>query len=1519
MQYKSKQFSSIKKFRKIVVRFFIGILLLILLLGILFTLPPVQTFVGKIVTKELKKATGADINVEKVAISVFLGVKLKGVLIKDHHQDTLIYSKNIQTKIIGKRKLLNGDLIFGDLKADNLTFYLTTYKGEENSNINIFVEKFENDNPKSDKPFILKAKNLKIINGRFKVENQNRKTPVAVDFTRLNASLNDFSIVRDLITADAELFSFLYNGGIFVENLTGKAKYSRNQIHLLDLEAKTKEKTFLKGNIILNYNEGDLADFTDKVVINVDFEKGSKLASNDIYFFYPELVQNKIYDFSTKADGTLNDFLAKNLFLSDGNMIVNGDLHFKNITVVEERGFTISGNITELKTSNKSLKELLPNILENKLPSQLDNLGNVLMTGQIRLTRNDLDLKSNIVTQIGNLTTDLKMQNITDSYNTMYQGDIVTQNFDLGRFLNNKTIGKVSANLTANGKGFTQETVNTSINGTVSSVYFNGYNYRKILVNGDLKQPFFQGEVHIDDDNIKLSFDGIFDFASKIKHYDFEAQIDYADLNKLNLFTRDSISILKGNIIFEGEGNSLDDISGKLNFSRASYQNQNDIYFFEDFNITSEFDKDKVRTIAINSPDIIEGNITGRFRYTELPNIFENALGSLYTNYSPHKIHEKQFLRFNFSVYNKIVEVFFPQISFGNNTFIRGNINPDEEIFKLNFATPTLEIGENTIHKIDLQVDTKNPLFNAYVEMDSISNKYYKISDFGMINVKNNDTLYFRTEFKGGEKQQDFYNLNMYYTIDKDRNSIVGFQKSELHFKDYMWHLNEYDNHDSRVVFHRSLSDFSIDNFMLSHQNQFVQFGGIIKGANYKDLDLNFRDVDLSKITPYIDKLRLEGILNGNVNFRQDENTFRPISSLEVMNMAINEIELGDLTVDVEGDETLSKFGINAYLFRDDDNIFVMEGDLQNLNKQTFANLDIRTNNLNLIPFSEFGGEVMTNIRGFATGRATVSGNLKNPEINGRLFLDKAGLKVPYLNTDFDFENNTIVDITERQILFGHVNLTDSKYKTKGSLNGVINHKLFSDWVLDLNLSSNRLLILDTDYTDDAMYYGTAFIKGNATIKGATSGLVISADATSEKGTHIVIPVGDSKSAGEASHINFLSPDQKYNKDKITGERFTTSGLELKLNLNVTPEAAIDIIINRDTGHAIRGGRGNGTLELDINTLGRFTMNGIFTVEEGKYDFRYGGLISKEFNVRKGGTITWSGNPLLANMNIQGVYATEANPAVLLDNPSFNRKIPVNLIIDVKGTLEALQEPDFDIMFPSVSSVLQSEIQYKLSDADTRRTQAFALLATRNFLGSAGMASGALAGSLTETASNLFNNLILDDNSVFQIDVDYQVANRNPNQTRDIDNSDRLGINLSTQINEDITINGKLGVPVGGTQQSVVVGNVEILMRLNEDRSLNARVFNRENDVNYFGEGIGYTQGIGLTWEVDFDSFGELVRKIFPKKKTEDEKSTPNTYFDMDSDFNKEYQEFIKRRGQQRNKDLKKEEEPEVERVPDPF
>lgn len=1485
-----------------------------MLLGILFTLPPVQTFVGRIVTKELKKSTGADISVGKVAVTVFGSVKLKEVLIRDHHNDTLIYASRIQTRIIGKRKLINnGDLIFGNLRADNLTFYLTTYKGEEDSNINIFVEKLENDKPKSNKPFVLTAVNLRVTNGRFVVTNHNKQKPVSVDFKKVNVDFDNFSIHRDVITAESKYFSFLFNDGVFMENLKGRLKYSNNQIHILNLDAQSKEGSLLTGAIVLNYQKGDLAEFTDRVVMDVLFEKGSKLATNDLNYFYPEFAENRIWDFSTKASGTLNDFLADDLWVYDENMLLNANLAFKNITVAGEREFSISGDITEIYTSNKELKEMMPRVLGVKLPDVLDSPGRISLNGNIYLDRHNLNLKSNIRTQIGNLTTDFQMHDITNPTNTSYQGTVTANNFHLGKLLKQNILGRATGTVDIKGKGFTLESVDNVVKGKLQKFDFNGYHYQNILIGGSMTKPEFRGEVHIDDPNVKLSFEGMAALSASVKKYDLKAQIDYADLNVLQLVTRDTLSVIKGNIHVEAEGNTLDEMAGRLNFRNTSYQNHNDIYYFEDFTVTSEFNERKIRTIAINSPDIIEGVFIGRYHFKELGKIFENALGSLYTNYSPHKIEENQFVRFNFSIYNKIIEVFYPNISLGSNTIIRGHLNPDEEVFKLNFITPTLEIGENRIDQINLQIDNKNPLYNAYVEIDSIRTPLYKISDFGLINVSHNDTLYFRTEFKGGDKNQDYYNLNLYHTINEDNNSVVGFQKSELFFKDFLWFLNEENNQDNKVVFNKSIRDFTIEKIKLSHEDKSVDLFGEVRDTTYKDIHLDFKDVPLAKVMPTIDKVELDGILNGTIHFEQDHDIYKPTSSLEVLGFSINQTVMGDLLVEAEGDQNLRKFGINSYLYKDEQEYFSAEGDLEIINKETFANFDLRLTNFNIAPFSNFGGEVITNIRGLASGRTTIIGNLKKPEINGRVYLNKAGMKIPYLNTDYAFEENTIVDVTQKQIFLRQTQLTDTKYQTKSAFFGTINHKMFSDWILDLNLSSSRFLVLDTEDSDDALYYGTAFIKGTASINGPATGLTITANATSEKGTHIKIPIGSSKSVGEVSYIQFTTPNEKYNLNVSSDTGLISTGLEMNFNLNVTPDAEIDIIIDKNTGHAIRRGKGNGTLFMDINTLGRFTMNGVFTVEDGYYDFRYGGIINKRFDVKRGGTITWSGDPILANLNVQGVYSTEANPAVLLDNPNFNRKIPVNLVIDVRGTLESLEEPDYIFEFPSVGSSLQSEIQYKLADKDSRRTQALSLLLSRNFMGSDGM--GGVGGTFAETGSNLLNNLLSDEGSVFQLGVDYQTGIRNPNQ--EFQDSDRLGISLSTQISEDITINGRLGVPVGGTEESVVVGNVEMRLRLNEDRTLELRVFNRENDVNYFGEGIGYTQGIGLSWQVDFDTFKQFLNKLFVTE-TRRKKQNKEQYLDIDSDFTPDYIRFMRERGKQRNKN-QTDEVPEEERVPDPF
>jgi hypothetical protein len=485
------------------------------------------------------------------------------------------------------------------------------------------------------------------------------------------------------------------------------------------------------------------------------------------------------------------------------------------------------------------------------------------------------------------------------------------------------------------------------------------------------------------------------------------------------------------------------------------------------------------------------------------------------------------------------------------------------------------------------------------------------------------------------------------------------------------------------------------------------------------------------------------------------------------------------------------------------------------------------------------------------------------------MFLDEAGLTIPYLNVIYELEKKSIVDVTESSFIIRNSVLTDTKYNTAGLLNGKVRHNKFADWQLDLDISSRRLLALDTQDSEDAAYYGTAFIDGHATITGPTNGLFIKVDAKSEKGTNIKIPINDAASVGTNSYIHFLTPKEKYNINKGIAEKIQNYyGLELEFDLDITPEAEVEVILDRNTGHGIKG-KGFGSLLLQINTLGKFNMWGDFQAYEGVYNFKYGGIIDKKFAVKKGGSITWEGDPMRAVLNIEAIYKTTANPAVLLENASFNKKVPVEVVIGIRGNLTN-PEPDFEINFPTVSSVLKSEIQYKLDDKDTRQTQALYLLSSGGFLSPEGVSQSDLAGNFLERASGLFNDLFQDEDGKFVVGIDYQSADRRPG----IETDARFGVTVTTKVSERITINGKVGVPTGGINESAIVGDVEVQYRVNEDGTLNLRVFNRENDINYIGEGIGYTQGVGISYEVDFDTFKEFANRVFKNLKIDQLPST---------------------------------------------
>ena len=1443
------------------------VVLLICVLGTLFlSLPIVQTYFAKYTTDSINREFGTNINIDKLKISlVNWGVSLKGVYIEDYKKDTLFHIKNLTTSILSIRNLYNGKLEFGAIAIYGLNFKLKTYKGESDTNLKVFANKLDNGKPREERPsFYFYSSKVAIKNSHFRRINENMENAETINFRGLNINTDEFNILGSEVIVNIEAMSFISKRGLAVEKMSTAFKYSKEQIRFDALGIRTPGSNLI-GNLVFDYNGKDFSDFFNKVNVTAEF-KESTVSLDEINLKYNQFGKNKKVVFSSKINGVLNDLKATKLFLRSDNTGIRGDFNFKNL-FSKDHPFKLDAKVKNISSSYYQLRALLPNILGKTLPSFFERLGRFTIRGNASITETSIETQVNINTIIGSSYFDLNLTDINNIDEASYIGFISLIDFDLGNFTKNSKLGKINLDFNVKGKGFVWETVNTQVIGEVYAMDFNNYMYEGLKVSGILKEQLFDGSIVSKDKNVKFNFKGLADFGSARNNFNFNVSIDYADFKKIN-FTNDSIAVFKGNVNMDITGNSLDDIIGNIKFTDTYYKNKNNIYHFDDFKVSSTFENDSIRNIGINSPDIITGYLKGKFNIKELGKLLQNSIGSVYTNYKPYNISYGQRIAFNFKIDNKIIDVFFPEVKFGPNTFIKGNIVADDGDLKLRFKSPSIEIFGNKIANIDIKIDNKNPLFNTYIAVDTASTAYGDFKNFSLINTTVKDTLFFRTEFNGGREYNDSYNLNFYHTFNNQNKSVIGLKTSEINFEGNKWVLNKDGNNKNKVIINQALDSITIEEIVMSNKVQEqIRLRGKLADSTYKNIQLQFKTVSLNKITPVIDSLRLRGELSGDFNIYQKNSVYYSSSSLDITDFAINDIKLGHLKIGMVGNKDLTSFVVNSQLIDNGIDKLSIIGKVAVKSKVPEVDLFVSFNNMDLEPFSPLGKAVISNIRGKLSGNAQILGAIDNPNINGLLSMNEVGLAMPYLNVDYNFGANSQLRLYGQTFYFENIELTDIATNTKANLDGTISHRYFKDWSLDLDIdtSNERFLILNTPFEEEVLYYGTGYLNGTGKIYGSTKALTIKVKGSTARGTSLKIPLSDVVSIGDYSFINFITPR---NRKTIEVERSLKNyqGMELEFDLDITKEAEVEIVVDQKTGNSLKG-RGEGPLLLEINTKGKFNMYGEFIVVEGKYHYKFGGVLDKTFNVNPGGNIVWEGEPLTAKINMEAIYSLNANPAPLLDNPGYTRRIPADVIIHLNGEL-ARPSINFSIKFPRTNSIVKSELEYRLQDPMVEERNAFFLLMQGTFVNEqSGINQQAVIGNLWQTASGLLNQVLGDSNDKLNLGLSYEQGILDKNT--DIQTEKRIGVTVSTKINDRVLINGRLGLPVGGgVNETVVAGDVEIQILLNKEGTLSAKIFNRENEIQQFlAEKQGYTQGVGLSYEVNFSIFKELMNKILRNKK----------------------------------------------------
>ena len=950
----------------------------------------------------------------------------------------------------------------------------------------------------------------------------------------------------------------------------------------------------------------------------------------------------------------------------------------------------------------------------------------------------------------------------------------------------------------------------------------------KTIIQGDiifegLKEEIILEKLNLKTELLELNTTGI---LKDILTSDYEVSLDLSDINiseeevskALNLNQEFTLPILFGNI-------NLNDGFINYNFSKINTNDSSaNIYgtgLFEDktsfdFNIILDLLKDDELLAHFNLDNL---KMVSRFSIVPDQQITFNGDIEIVNNDNTTNVD------FNTSIVN-------------NN--LSSKLGITKENVRLDY-----EIYGNLLNK---KLNAFGKIFLETIPVDNINHIIAETNIEIDFSVKNN----IKSNLKLKEISIDILNDKIYLTELSEINEILE--------NDFIETNNNYD-----------FSFQWVDNKLNLESNlgSNILINGFYKNENDIDLNFEFSNLFIQNFFE-INKSPISGNVESKINLNRTELNRTLSLNASIRDINIKEYEIGDLEINAFGNTDFDSYSVDLKLLNNENISLKSEGTVIAINEKPNLDLDLNFNDFDISFIEKIGSNTLKNISSSISGQVNLWGSYDNLQHNGNLILNKSKFLIPYLNIEYLINNNSELTLYNQNIEFTNILITHSESDSFSSLDGNINHTNYNDWNLDLVFESDRLFILNKDFDEEENFYGKAYIDGQISISGPTDQVSIDIDALTMPGTYITIPRTNSNLIDDFSFIEFtdLNNSDLFTKNNLLDDvkQLNNKTLDLNIDLEIDNNAQVDITIDQETGSYISG-IGNGNLFMEIDSDGKFNIFGDYTTTEGEYNFKDLALIDKKFKLKDGGTIVWDGEPLGAQMDILATYEVPggANPALLLDNPNFNKKIPTDVEIELTGNLTKPNSPDFEIYFPNTSSSVTSEINYKLNDPEVRQLQAISLLTQGIFINEVSVSIEGITNNIYEKVSDIFSDLLGGSEGPLKVGINYLQGDKS--DILDIKTEDRFGVTLSTEISEKILFNGKIGVPIGGIEETLIIGDVQIDFILNVDGSLKAKVFNRENEFRYIGDKLGYTQGVGLTYQVDFQTFRDLISKLLEKNR----------------------------------------------------
>jgi translocation and assembly module TamB len=1343
-------------------------------------------------------------------------------------------------------------------------------------------------------PIRVIVENISLRNDNIRFDDNNKiNQKTGIDYShlqlqQLNLQLNNLAYTTDSIAGNIEQASLKEKSGLVINNFHTQFLYTATQVYLKELLVQTPG-TEIHRSLVIHYPSfAEIQKNIGKLQLDIDINN-SRVQVKDILLFMPAMLTQPAFK------------NPSSVFLING--IITGTFAEMSVRAFQLQGLSgtelnVTGKIAGLPAINKLKGNLEISISSNrndilliaggKMPEGVTIPQQITINGTTGVNNGGLNTLMAIKSSLGNAKINVSFSQLNNIRNSAYTATIITDKLDVGTITQNQNnIGIVTSEFTMKGENFDPKKMNATLNGVIHSAIIKQYNYKELQFDASILKQQIQATAGIEDPNIHLLIHASGNIVNKYPSIKLDINIDSIKTQPLH-FTDNAI-LYYGKIKADFESTDPDQLVGTLLISNSLLVKDNHRIQLDSIQLTSG-KNDSSQYINFSS-DVLNLQLHGKYKITQLASVFLQAIQPYYKIIADEKtVHTDPY---NFSIAAKLIDkpvlkVLLPDLKKLDSVTLNADFS-DKKGLNGVLDAPLIVYADYNINKLQLKSVTKD----SEVVIHTTIQQFKSASSINLFHTElevaiQNNQINFNLAIKDSALKEKYYVAGLFHqTEQKGYEFSLSPGKLLLNYKN--WTVIK----DNKIIINPTA--IYVKDFLMQREEQELSINSLLT-ENNSPVEFQFNHFKISTLTGFVqqDSTFANGFIEGKITLTNLLNQPAFSSTLVVHDLSIRKDTIGDVSIKANNADqnTISAdIGITGH-----GNNMKLTGDyyLKPVAGNSFKmNLNLEQLQLNTLQAILSG--ILKKSSGTVNGNFSIVGSMSAPIIIGDLHFNKAVIVPTMLGSYFSLDNQKL-EINKNGITFKSFTISDS-LNNKLVFDGDVKTTDLTHYTFNLVVKANNFQALNTTKSDNKLYYGKLYFNSDLNIKGTELQPTIDGSIKIDDKTKftVVMPQEDpgiQDRKGVIQFVNMRSPqrDSIFTHPEDSLNTSSILGFDISTNISIDKGAEMSLIIDEGNGDYLRV-KGEASLTGGIDRSGKTTLSGTYELEEGSYDLSFS-LIHKQFKIAKGSTITWTGEPTKATLDINAIYTSNAAPSDLVDDQlnttdantrnTYLQKLPFQVNLKMKGDL-LKPSITFDILLPEdksytvskdVVSIVESKLDLLRQDPSEMNKQVLALLLLGRFVGDdpfATTGAGPNAASVArQSVSKLLSEQLnqLTSSLVKGVDINFNLQSTDDYTTGNLQNRTDLNVALSKKL-----LNDRLTVAIGSnfelegpqqanSQSNDIAGNIAVDYKLSKDGRYMLRAY-RKNDYDEVLEGYVVETGVGFIITIDYNRF----REIFEKKK----------------------------------------------------